>query len=131
MLVVADVGVLSYEYEQARALGSKIDEVLRAAREGRVARQEQTELGRMLRGLVDLLDPLAARPEDAVATLSVPVGLARRLREQDDARRGLPLVAQRLSGGELLSSDDVALLEQIASLTEREASVVFRRMVRR
>jgi ABC-type transporter Mla subunit MlaD len=129
---MSDVGILSYEYQQARQLTQRIGNVLAAAHDQRVDRQEQMELARLLRGLVDLVDPLNARPEDAAAALTVPVGLARRLRDQRSGLgAALPTLAQRLRRGEPLEQDDLELLETINGLTEREASIVFRRMVRR
>jgi len=129
---MSDVGVLSYEYKQAQELTERIDAVLESASERRVDRQRQMELSRLLRGLVDLIDPIAARPEDAGAALAVPVGLARRLRDQRRELQGeLSELVRRLREGEALEPGEIEILALIKDLSEREASAVFRRMVRR
>lgn len=129
---MSDVGTLSFEYKQAQSLSERIDAVLRATAADCVDRQEQLQLSLLLRGLVQLIDPLGAHPEDAGAALSVPVGLARRLRDQrDQLKDELPDLVVRLRDGMELGVDDVELLTRLKELTEHEASVVFRRMVRR
>ena len=129
---LSDVGVLSYEYEQAQTFAVKIGDVVAGARERRADRQAQLELARRIRALSDLLDPLAARPEDAGAALTVPVGLAQRLREhRRDLPAQLPELARHLGEGEVLAESEIETLELIRALSEREASIVFRRMVRR
>jgi hypothetical protein len=129
---MSDVGILSFEYKQAQELTERLEAVLAAAREQTVDRQAEMALARLLRGLVDLIDPLAARPEDAGAALTVPVGLGRRLRDQRrELQVELPPLMHRLRNGDALEPGDIELLGLIKDLTEREASVVFRRMVRR
>jgi hypothetical protein len=129
---MSGVGVLSFEYKQAQDLAQRIALVLAAAAHDRVDRQAQLELARLLRGLAPLLDPLNAHAGDAGAALLVPVGLVQRLRdERRELADELPVLMGHLQEGQPLAPEDVAILELIKDLTERESSVVFRRMVRR
>lgn len=133
---MSDVGILSYEYEQASRLVSTLEALLERTDGGQGDRQERMEAARILRALLDLLDPIAAQGGDPDVAMNIPVGLVRRLRETRfegepyaDALREL---LDRLSDREhALADEDIRLLRNVAGATEQEAASVYRRLVRR
>lgn len=132
---MSDVGSLSYEYERASELGAKLNATL-ALPVDKVDRQARAELRPLLLALVDLLDPLQASDTETADMMSVPVGLAVRLRDRDFDGRPISEALGRLATtmhdqNVQLSEKDMELLREVNGETAREAATVFRRMVRR
>jgi hypothetical protein len=133
---MSDVGVLSYEYEQANHLAQRLEEVLDLQSRTDVSRQQRAELARVLEGLLALLDPLSGSHADPSLALDVPPGLVRRLRKQRVGKGSFSVAlkssAERLADwDEPLRDEDFDVLQKMANATEREVSTMFRRMVRR
>jgi hypothetical protein len=132
---MTDVGTLSYEYERANEVAHALGAALQAT-DGNVPRQARAELRPLLLALVDLLNPLEASPTGTADVMSVPVGLALRLRDRDfhgqPISRALGELAATIADkGRRLSAEDMELLREVNGETEREVSTAFRRMVRR
>jgi hypothetical protein len=132
---MSDVGSLSYEYERANDLAEKLGATLEEPC-GKVDRQARAELRPLLLALVDLLDPLSPRGADSPDVMKVPVGLVRRLRKRNFEGQSMSEALGQLASvisrrGRELSEKDLRLLREVNGETAREASTVFRRMVRR
>jgi|SRR5665213_806117 hypothetical protein len=132
---MSDVGSLSYEYERANELARKLDATL-SAPGCDVDRQARSELRPLLLALVDLLDPLHASQTDTNDVMSVPIGLAVRLRGREFNGRPIGDALGALAGtmshrDAKLTEEDMRLLREVNGETAREVSTAFRRMVRR
>jgi hypothetical protein len=132
---MSDVGSLSYEYERANELATKLNATLQLPG-GKVDRQARAELRPLLLALVELLDPLNASDTETADMMSVPIGLAVRLRDREFDGRPISEALGRLAStmhdqNVQLNEKDMELLRKVNGETAREASTVFRRMVRR
>jgi hypothetical protein len=133
---MSDAGTLSFEYDQASALAKKLETVLELHEQGRLTRQERMEAVRALNALADLLEPLGDSGADPGLALDIPVGLARRLRD-DVVDGGKITAALRATAEHLadwdrpLDKSDTVLLRRMAGASEREAAMAFRKLVRR
>jgi hypothetical protein len=132
---MTDVGSLSYEYERANEVATALGAAL-AASDGNIDRQVRAELRPLLLALVDLLDPLGASDTQAVDVMSVPVGLALRLRDHEPHGEPISKALGRLAASidqrnRRLSDEEMQLLREVNDATAREVSTAFRRMVRR
>jgi len=132
---MTDVGTLSYEYERANEVASALGAALETS-DGSVDRQARAELRPLLLALVDLLNPLGASSAGTADVMSVPVGLALRLRDREfhgqPISEALGNLAETIGDkGRRLSDQDMELLREVNGETEREVSTAFRRMVRR
>jgi|HubBroStandDraft_1064217.scaffolds.fasta_scaffold635714_1 hypothetical protein len=131
---MADVGSLSYEFQQASYLASKIDATLEEPY-GRTDRQARAELRPLLLAIIELLDPLRENADPAPDVMTIPVGLVRRLRSKHFDGQPMSDALTRLASeisdlARPLTDADLRLLREISGETEREASTAFRRMVR-
>ncbi len=145
---MSDMSVLSHEYKTASELSQRISTALILLKKvyyhlpgGEAITPEQ--LDSHLLALADLLTALVGlltvpRPQNAASAhaVSVPEALVVRLQTE---RRGeliyylddLARVADRLREKPLqLGDEDLALLDQLATAADAEASSVFRRLMR-
>ena len=146
---MSDVSILSQEYKTASELSRNISQALIVLKKVRYALpgadtisseeklQSQQRLAEMVAGLIPLLDASPAKPIDVVATAQIPGAFV--VHVQDKRRGNLPdfiedlasMVTRLRAGPAALIEEDFALLDELASIADAEASRVFRRLMRR
>lgn len=146
---MSDVSVLSQEYKTASELSHTISQALIVLKKVHYALpgadtisseerlQSQQRLVEIVAALIPLLDAPPAKPLDVEATVQIPGAFV--VHVQDKRRGNLPdfiedltaLVARLRAGPAALIEEDFALLDELASIADAEATRVFRRLMRR
>lgn len=146
---MSDVSVLSHEYKTSSELSQaintnlivlkKVSLGLPGAEKISAAQLEASRrrLGEILDTLIGLLDLTKTKDVEVAHAVHVPGAFVERLRKE---RRGdlmyylqdlARLVARLREGAVQLTSEDLAVLDHLASVADAETSGVFRQMMRR